>query len=65
MLLLFLILFIILRERERQIYRETERTDIYMSRGGAERERERIPSRPHIVSTEPDRELDPNCEIMT
>ena len=30
-----------------------------MSRGEAEREKERIPSRLHIVSTEPDAGLDP------
>ena len=37
-----------------------------MSRGGAEREGERIPSRPSIVSTEPDTGLEPmNCGIMT
>ena len=38
-----------------------------MSRGGAEREggRERIPSRFHAVSAEPDMGLDPtNCEVM-
>ena len=37
-----------------------------MSRGGAEREGERIPSRLHAVSAEPDAGLDLiNCEIMT
>ena len=39
-----------------------------VSRGGAERERERerVPSRLHAVSTEPDMGLDPtNPKIMT
>ena len=36
------------------------------SRGGAERGKKRIPSRPCPVSTEPDMGLDPtNHEIMT
>ena len=36
------------------------------SRGGAERGRERIPSRPCTVSTEPDAGLElTNCEIVT
>ena len=36
------------------------------SRGGAEREGERIPSRLRAVSTEPDTGLDPtNCEIKS
>ena len=34
--------------------------------GGAEKERERFPRRPHAVSVEPHLELDPmNQEIMT
>ena len=39
----------------------------HMSRGGAERERrERIPSRLHDVSTEPDTGSKPmDCEIVT
>ena len=50
----------ILRERERDRERESK------SRGGAERGRERIPSRFHAVSTDPDAELKPtNHEIMT
>ena len=49
----------ILRERERE--REKER----MSRGGEEREGERIPSRLQTVSAEPDMGLDPaSHEIM-
>ena len=33
---------------------------------GREKERERIPSRLHAVSTEPDEGLEPtNCEIVT
>ena len=37
-----------------------------MSEGGAEREGERIPSRLHTASTEPDVGLEPiNCEMMT
>ena len=37
-----------------------------MSRGRAEREGDRTPSRSPTVSTEPDVGLDPmNCEIMT
>ena len=37
-----------------------------MSVGGTERGRERIPSRLHIVSAEPDAGLKPtNCEIVT
>ena len=44
----------ILRERERA------------SKGGAEREGDRIPSRLHAVSAEPNMGLKPtNCEIMT
>ena len=44
--------------------REKEREG--MSRAAAERERDRIPSRVHIVSTEPDVGLKPmNCKIMT
>ena len=36
------------------------------SRGGAERERMRLPSRLHAVKVQPDTGLDPmNCEIMT
>ena len=47
--------------------RERERKSEHMSRGRAERERrERIPSRLHAVSVEPDVGLDfMNCEIMT
>ena len=37
-----------------------------MGEGQSERERERIPSRLHTGSTEPDMGLEPtNCEIMT
>ena len=37
-----------------------------MSRGGAEREGERTPSRLCMTCTEPDAELEPmNCEITT
>ena len=37
-----------------------------MSRGGAERGRERIPSRLHTISAEPDAGLEPtNRDIMT
>ena len=46
--------------------RERERDREYTSRGGAERERERISRRLHAVSAEPDMVLEPtNCEIMT
>ena len=53
----------ILRERER----EREFTCLQAGRGrGREGERERIPSRLHAVSTEPDVGLKPlNREIMT
>ena len=47
---------------------ESENTcvHIHMSRRGEERGREKIPSRLHAGSTEPDEGLDPtNCEIMT
>ena len=50
---------------EREKERERERTTM---RGGTQRERgrERIPSRLHAVSTEPNTGLDPmNHEIMT
>ena len=51
-----------MRERERERKRERER----VSRGGAERGRERIQSRLHAVSSEPNVGLDlTNCEIMT
>ena len=55
----------ILRERERE--RERERARARTSKGGAEREgEERIPSRLHAVSTEPDSGLSlTNHEIMT
>ena len=47
-------------------YFERENDRERMSGGGAERERERISSRLHAVSTEPDMGLDPtNQEIMT
>ena len=49
------------------VYFEREREREHTSRGGAEREteRERIPSRLHAVSTEPDTGLSlTNCEIM-
>ena len=36
------------------MFRETEREQAHMSRGGAEKERERIPSRLCAASTEPD-----------
>ena len=40
---------------------------IYLLRGGeGKRKSERIPSRPHVISTESDMRLDlTNCEIMT
>ena len=50
------------RRGEKGRERETESA----SKGRAEREGERIPSRLHAVSTEPNMGLDPtNCEIMT
>ena len=49
-----------MRERER------ERERAHASRGGAEREGERIPSRFHAVSAEPNAGLDlTNHEIVT
>ena len=46
--------------------RERERERMHTSRGGTEREGERIPSRLRAVSTEPEGRLDPmNCEITT
>ena len=46
--------------------RERERERASMSRGGTEREGERIPSRLHTVSSVPDAELRfTNHEIMT
>ena len=58
---IFLSLFI-LRERER----ESERGSMSEQGSGRERRRERIPSRLHTASTEPDTGLElPNCEIMT
>ena len=51
-------MYLCLRERER----ERERA----SRERAEREGDRIPSRLHTVSREPDVGLEPtNCDIMT
>ena len=48
------------------VERESERGRKKVSRGGAERGRERIPSRLHAVSAEPDLGLEPmNCESMT
>ena len=50
------------------ILRQGERDEAPASGGwrGAEKERERVPSRLHTVSAEPDVGLDPtNCEIMT
>ena len=60
-------LFIFERERERERERENERERKRTSKEGAERERgERIPSRLHAVSTEPDIGLSPmNHEIIT
>ena len=55
MLYFFLSLFI-LRERARAREHEEETS---------EEGRERVPSRFHIVSTEPDPRLDPTLEIMT
>ena len=48
--------------------RERQREGKNVSRGGAERERERekIPSRLHAARAEPDMGFEPmNCEIMT
>ena len=48
------------------ILREREREPVCMSRGGAEREGERIPRRPCTVNAEPDAGLKPtHHEIMT
>ena len=56
--LFFFFNLFILRERER----EREST----SRGGAERRTDRIPSRLHTISAEPNMGLElMNCEIMT
>ena len=56
--LFFLSLFFILREQERERERAEE--------GQTERGRERIPSRFHVASAEPDVGLElMNCEIMT
>ena len=59
------------RERGRSIEKERERDGVRahalmcMTKGGAERERDRVPSRLHAVSTEPDAGLDPtNRETM-
>ena len=53
-LTLFFNVYLFLKERE------------HVSRGGAERERQRIPSRLWVVSTEPDTGLEStNPEIMT
>ena len=55
-----------MREGERERERERERAHAHMSGGGAERETQRIPSKPRAVSVEPDARLDlTNCEIMT
>ena len=57
-----LLVYLFILERKRGGERERERT----SKEGAEREEERIPSRFHTVSTEPDSGLKPmNCQIMT
>ena len=53
-----------MKERERE--REREKVCICEQGRGRERGRERIPSRLHAVSAEPDTGLNPmNCEIMT
>ena len=41
-------------ERERERERQRERERLSTSRGGAERRRDRIPSRLHGISAEPD-----------
>ena len=48
------------------IYSERETASTQAREGQRERERERVPSRLHVVSTEPDIGLDlTNQEIMT
>ena len=59
---LFFLIFKSLREKERERERESE---LELARN-RERKRERIPSRLHAVSAEPNSGLDiTNCEIMT
>ena len=54
-----------MRERERERERESVCVCVCTSRGGTEEEGERIPSRLHNVSTEPNVGLKlMNCEIM-
>ena len=66
LLCVFFLSLFIPRERETERERERERERESESRGGAERGRQRIPSRLHAISTEPNAGLNlKNRRIMT